>query len=67
MNAAPPFGKRNSALIMGALYWGLAPYELSLLRVEDVMDQSGDFFRILTLPASDSESGQSIQGNLFTS
>ncbi|GBO88633.1 site-specific integrase [Marinobacter salsuginis] len=57
MNAAPPFGKRNSALIMGALYWGLTPYELSLLRLEDVMDQSGDFFRIWTLPASASYNG----------
>jgi|GEM_PF-1183101 len=52
MNAGPPFGKRDSALIMGALYWGLTPSELSLLRLEDVMDQSGDFSRIWTLPSS---------------
>lgn len=58
MNAAAPFGKRNAALIMGALYWGLTPSEASLLRLEDVMDQSGDFFRIWTLPASTAYNGE---------
>lgn len=58
MNAAPSFGKRNAALIIGALYWGLTPSESSLLRLEDVMDQSGDFFRIWTLPASTAYSGE---------
>ncbi|MGX1201012.1 site-specific integrase [Marinobacter sp. MBR-105] len=58
MNSAPPFGKRNAALIMGALYWGLTPSEASLLRLEDVMDQSGDFFRIWTLPDSTAYNGE---------
>jgi integrase len=58
MNSAPPFGKRNAALIMGALYWGLTPSEASLLRLEDVMDQSGEFFRIWTLPASTAYNGE---------
>lgn len=58
MNSAPPFGKRNAALIMGALYWGLTPSEASLLRLEDVMGQSGDFFRIWTLPTSTAYNGE---------
>ena len=58
MNAAPPFGKRNGALLMGALYWGLTPSEMSILRLEDVMDQSGEFFRIWTLPASIAYNGE---------
>ena len=58
MNAAPPLGKRDGAMIMGALYWGLTPAELSLLRLEDIMDQSGDFFRIWTLPGSAAYNGE---------
>jgi len=58
MNAAPPFGKRDSAVIMAALYWGLTPSELSLIRLEDIMDQSGDFFRIWTLPLSVAYNGE---------
>ena len=58
MNSAPPFGKRNAALIMGSLYWGLTPSEASLLRLEDVMDQSGDFFRIWILPAATAYNGE---------
>lgn len=57
MNAVPPFGRRNSCLIIAAVYWGLTPSELSLLRLEDVMDQSGEFFRIWTLPASTAYNG----------
>lgn len=57
MNAVPPFARRNSCLIIAAVYWGLTPSELSLLRLEDVMDQSGDFFRIWTLPASTAYNG----------
>lgn len=58
MNAAPPFGKRDGAMIMGALYWGLTPSELSLLRLGDVMDLSGDFYRIWTLPAGTAYNGE---------
>ena len=50
MNAAPPFGPRNAALIMGAVYWGLAPSELSRIRLEDVMAENGEFYRIWGLP-----------------
>jgi integrase len=57
MNAVPPFGRRNSCLIIAAVYWGLTPSELSLLRLEDVMDQSGEFFRIWTLPSSTAYNG----------
>lgn len=58
LNAQPPYGKRNAALIVGAVYWGLTPSELSLLRLEDVMDQSGEFFRIWVLPASTAYNGE---------
>lgn len=58
MNAAPPHGNKNAALIIACVYWGLTPSELSLLRLEDVMDQSGDFFRIWTLPASTAYNGE---------
>lgn len=58
MNAAPPHGQRNAALIIGAVYWGLTPSELSLLRLEDVMDQGGEFYRIWTLPASTAYNGE---------
>ncbi|WP_227508188.1 hypothetical protein [Marinobacter sp. P4B1] len=57
MNAVPPFAQRNSCLIIAAVYWGLTPSELSLLRLEDIMDQSGEFFRIWTLPASTAYNG----------
>ncbi len=50
-NAAPPHGRRNAALIMGAVYWGLTPYELSMLTVKDVIAKNGEFYRIWTLPA----------------
>jgi integrase len=50
-NAAPPFGQRNAALIMGAVYWGLTPYELSMLLVRDVLAEHGEFYRIWVLPA----------------
>lgn len=58
MNAAPPFGKRNAALIMASVYWGLMPTESSLLRLEDVMDQSGEFSRIWVLPESAAYNGE---------
>tara|TARA_Y100001001_G_scaffold158908_1_gene179093 strand:+ start:10235 stop:10915 length:681 start_codon:yes stop_codon:yes gene_type:complete len=58
MNAAPPFGARNAALIIGAVYWGLTPSELSLLRLEDVMDRGGEFYRIWTLPAHTAYTGE---------
>jgi integrase len=50
-NAAPPYGKRNAALIMGAVYWGLTPSELSLVSVQDVMHENGELLRIWVIPA----------------
>jgi integrase len=50
-NAAPPFGRRNAALIMGAAYWGLTPYELSMFSVKDVVAENGELYRIWVLPA----------------
>lgn len=49
-NADPKFGRRNSALVMGAVYWGLTPLELSLISVEDVIAPNGEFFRVWVLP-----------------
>lgn len=49
-NAAPPMGKRNAALIMGASYWGLTPYELSMLSVKEVMAENGELFKIWVIP-----------------
>jgi len=49
-NAAPPHGRRNAALIMGATYWGLTPIELSLLSVKDVLSENGDFYAIWIVP-----------------
>lgn len=57
-NAAPPYGRRNAALIMGAVYWGLTPYELSMLAVKDVMHENGDFLRIWILPAHAAFNGE---------
>jgi integrase len=58
MNAAPPHGQRNAALIIGAVYWGLSPIELSRLKVGDVMDKGGQFYRIWTLPAEAAYNGE---------
>jgi len=58
-NAAPPYGRRNAALIMGAVYWGLSPYELSMLSVEDVISDGGEFYRIWVLPEHHSFNGDS--------
>lgn len=49
-NAAPPFGRRNAALVMGAVYWGLTPYEMSMLSVKDVLAEDGELLRIWVLP-----------------
>jgi integrase len=49
-NAASPLGRRNAALIMGAVYWGLTPYELSMLSVKDVMGENCELLRIWVIP-----------------
>lgn len=43
-NSMPPYGPRNAALIMGAVYWGLTPLELSLIAVEDVIAPGGELY-----------------------
>lgn len=57
-NAAPPYGRRNVALIMGAVYWGLTPYELSLISVHDVMSESGELLRVWVIPAHAAFNGE---------
>ena len=57
-NAAPPYGRRNAALIMGAVYWGLTPYELSMLSVKDVVAENGELYRIWVLPAHAAFNGE---------
>jgi len=56
-NSAPPMGRRNAALIMGGVYWGLTLYELSVIDVKDVLSESGELYRIWTLPAHHSYNG----------
>lgn len=57
-NAAPPLGARNAALIMGGVYWGLTPLELSLVSTEDVIAPNGELYRIFVLPAHASYNGE---------
>jgi len=57
-NAAAPYGKRNLALIIGGTYWGLTPYELSVLDVKDVVAKNGELYSIWTLPAYNSYNGE---------
>lgn len=57
-NSAPPLGRRNAALIMGGVYWGLTLYELSVLDVKDVVAESGELYRIWVLPAHNSYNGE---------
>ncbi|MFT5715977.1 MAG: hypothetical protein ACI9T7_000150 [Oleiphilaceae bacterium] len=49
-NAKPPFKLRNKALVLVSTYWLLTPVEVSELRIEDVMDKDGQFYRIWVLP-----------------
>ena len=49
-NATPDFGPRNAAMVMGAVYWGLTPSELTLLPLEAVMAQGGEFYETWVLP-----------------
>lgn len=57
-NASPPFGSRNAALIIGGVYWGLTPLELSLVDVDSVIAPGGEFYRIWVLPAECSFNGE---------
>jgi hypothetical protein len=57
-NSMPPYGQRNSALIMAGVAWGLTPLEMSLITTEDIMAINGEFFRIWVLPAHASYNGE---------
>ncbi len=57
-NSAPPLGRRNAALIMGGVYWGLTLYELSVLDTKDVVAESGALYRIWVLPEYNSYNGE---------
>lgn len=57
-NGKPPFAYRNSALVLAASYWLLTPYELTELRLEDVMDKSGEFYSVWTLPEYVAQGGK---------
>lgn len=57
-NSALPFGRRNAALIMGVVYWGLTMYELSMLDVKDVVEEDGKLYKIWILPAHNSFNGE---------
>jgi integrase len=52
-----PFAHRNTALIMAATSWMLTPFELTELRLKDVMDKNGEFYRIWTLPTWVAQNG----------
>lgn len=56
-NRKPPFGVRNKALVLVSSYWLLTPYEASCLRLEDVMDRDGSFYRIWKLPSHVAQNG----------
>jgi len=58
-NSALPLGYRNASLIMGGVYWGLTPLELSSITVEDVINTNGEFYRIWIIPAEWSFNGES--------
>ncbi len=57
-NAGTSFGRRNAALIMGAVYWGLTAQELSLLSVNDVIAETGDFYMSWVLPKHTAYNGE---------
>ena len=57
-NNKPPFDVRNKAIVISASYWLLTPYEMTGLRLEDVMDKSGILFKIWTLPEYVAQSGE---------
>jgi integrase len=57
-NAKPPFKLRNKALVLASTYWLLTPAEASELRLEDVMDRDGQFYRIWVLSAHVAQNGE---------
>lgn len=57
-NSKPPFAIRNKALVLVSTYWLLSPMEASELRLEDVMDRDGQFYRIWVLPDHVAQNGE---------
>lgn len=57
-NNQPPFSVRNKALILTSTYWLLTPVEASELRLEDVMDRDGEFYRIWELHDHVAQNGE---------
>lgn len=57
-NGKPPFAIRNKAIVLGSTYWLLTAYELSELRLEDVMDKSGIFLPVWVLPDYVAQNGE---------
>lgn len=58
LNNKPPFALRNKALVLASTYWLLSPVEVSELRLEDVMDRDGQFYRIWVLPDHVAQNGE---------
>ena len=57
-NSKPPFALRNKVLVIASAYWLLTPVEICALRLEDVMDMSGEFYSIWTLPKRVAQNGE---------
>ncbi len=57
-NNAQKYGPRNTALILGGVYWGLTPLELCKISVEDVMAPNGQFYEVWVLPKHASYNGE---------
>lgn len=57
-NNKPPFAQRNKALILASTYWLLTPLEISELRLEDILDKDGSFYRIWVLPDYVAQNGE---------
>lgn len=56
-NSQPKFAARNKALIFGASYWGLERKELCLLPLRLLMAETGQWYKVWTLPAEYSYNG----------
>jgi len=57
-NSKPPFAIRNKMIVIVTSYWLLSPTEASELRLEDVMDRDGQFYRIWVLPEHVAQNGE---------
>jgi hypothetical protein len=57
-NSKPPFAIRNKAIVLASTYWLLSAYEVSELRLEDVMDKSGKFKSKWMLPDYVAQNGE---------